>query len=290
MTRAPSAGSSTIASEVSLIALALAGCGGLGLYAAAVEPRLLRLRQPVVHWPGWPEGRAPLRIGVLADLHAARPHMSEARIGRIAARLLAAGPDLVLLPGDFVSTHTPFVRRVAIERVAEALAALAAAVPTVAVLGNHDWYVGGARVARVLAGHGIRVLRNEAVRLDLTLGPVWVAGVDDQFTGRADLGRALAAVDATAPALLLSHVPDIFLDVPAEIALTVAGHTHGGQVCLPGYGALRTMSRLPRRLVYGLNAVEGRHLYVSGGVGTTALPIRFCRPPEIALLTLAGPG
>ena len=122
MTRAPSASSCTIASEVSLIALALAGCGGLGLYAAAVEPRLLRLRQPVVRWPGWPAGRPPLRIGVLADLHAARPHMSEARIARIAARLLAAGPDLVLLPGDFVSTHTPFVRRIAIERVAEALA------------------------------------------------------------------------------------------------------------------------------------------------------------------------
>lgn len=273
---------------MSLVSLALAACGGAGLYAAAVEPRLLRLRRPTVCSTAWPPGRAPLRIGVLADVHAAWPHMTVARIERIAARLLRAGPELVLLPGDFVSTHTAFARRIAIEPVAQTLRALAAAVPTVAVLGNHDWYLGGVRVAHALADVGIRVLRNEAVRLELASGAVWIAGIDDLWTRHADLPRTLSGLDATAPAILLSHMPDVFTSVPADIALTVAGHTHGGQVCLPGYGALRTMSSLPRRLAYGLHEVDGRHLYVSGGVGTTALPIRFCRPPEIALLTLAG--
>jgi hypothetical protein len=217
--------------------------------------------------------------------------MTARRVGRIAARLLAARPDLVLLPGDFVSTHTPFVRRVAVEAVARALAPLAAAAPTFAVLGNHDWYYGGERVAGALEAEGIPVLRNAAARVAAGGGDLWVAGLDDAWTGRADLAKALVGIDGAAPAILLSHVPDPFRDLPPGAALlTVAGHTHGGQVRVPGYGPLRTNSGLPRQLAYGLHQEDGRHLYVSGGVGTTALPVRFARPPEIALLTLAGGG
>lgn len=275
---------------MSVLAAALAAAGAAAVYAGAVEPSLLRLREPVVVSRWWPEERPPLRIGVVSDLHAAWPLMPAARVRRIVKRLLAARPELILLPGDFVSTHTRLVRPVPAERVAQALAPLAAAAPTFAVLGNHDWYYGGVRVAQALRGHGIRVLANEAVRVGLAAGDVWLAGVDDAWTGRADLGRALAAVDRTAPVILLSHVPDPFARLPDGVALTVAGHTHGGQVCLPGYGPLRTATRLPRRFAYGLNERKGRHLYVSGGVGTTALPVRFARPPEIAVLTLRGTG
>jgi predicted MPP superfamily phosphohydrolase len=275
---------------MSVLVAGFAAAGALGAYAAAVEPRLLRLREPRVASRWWPAERPALRIGVLSDLHAAWPLVTTARIERIVARLLAARPDLVLLPGDFVSTHTRFVREIPIEPVAHALRRLVPAVPTLAVLGNHDWYHGGERVARALACHGIRVLRNEATRVELAAGAVWVAGLDDAWTGRDDASRALRAVDRSAPLIVLSHVPDPFASLPPEAALTVAGHTHGGQVCLPGYGPLRTQTRLPRRLAYGLTKADGRHLYVSGGVGTTALPIRFARPPEIALLTLGGRG
>ena len=274
---------------MSVLVAGLAGVGALGAYAAAVEPRLLLLREPSVASRWWPAGRPALRIGILSDLHAAWPLVTTARIERIVARLLAARPDLVLLPGDFVSTHTRFVRGIAIEPVAHALRRLAQAAPTLAVLGNHDWYYGGERVARALERCGIRVLRNEAARVQLVGGALWIAGLDDAWTGRDDAGRALHAVDRTAPLIVLSHVPDPFASLPPEAALTVAGHTHGGQVCLPGYGPLRTATRLPRELAYGLTEMHGRHLYVSGGVGTTALPIRFARPPEIALLTLSAP-
>lgn len=277
---------------MSLLAATLAGtlvtAGSAALYASAVEPSLLRLRRPQVRSRHWPVERAPLRIGVLSDLHAARPLMGLRRIERIVARLLAARPDLVLLAGDFASTHTRLVRPLPIEPVAARLGRLAGAVPTLAVLGNHDWYYGGERVAAALAAHGIRVLRNEAARVSLPDGAVRVAGLDDGWTGRADLGRALDAAAGEEPLLLLCHVPDAFAAVPSEVALTIAGHTHGGQVCLPGFGPVRTVSALPRHQVYGLSEVDGRHLYVSGGVGTTALPIRFARPPEIALLTLGG--
>lgn len=274
---------------MSLLLAGLAAAGAVGIYAAAVEPSLLRLREPAVTTHLWPTGRPDLRIGILSDLHAAWPLMTVARVQRIVARLLATKPDLILLPGDFVSTHTRFVRRIAIEPVAAALGRLAVATPTFAVLGNHDWYYGGERVARALASHGIRVLRNEAHRLDLH-GGLWIAGVDDAWTGRDDVAAALRRVDATAPVILMSHVPDPIREVPPEIALTVAGHTHGGQICLPGLGPLRTVTRLPRHLAYGLGQVGGRHLYVSGGLGTSALPLRFGRPPEIALLRLQGAG
>lgn len=268
------------------MATGLAACGAAGAYAAAVEPRLLRLRRPTASSPLWPAGRMPLRIGVLSDIHAAWPHMPVIRIERIARRLLAAAPDLVLLPGDFVTTHTGFVRPIAIEPVAAALRGLAVAVPTLAVLGNHDWHFGGERVAQALGRSGIRVLRNDSTRIELPGGAVWIAGLDDMWTGRADLARTLQDLGGDAPALLLSHAPDAVTDAPPEIAVTIAGHTHGGQVCLPGYGALRTLTRLPRHLAYGLHEINGRHLYVSGGIGTTVLPIRFCRLPEIALLTV----
>lgn len=271
----------------SLLAAA-AAVGALGLYAGAVEPSLLRLREPEVASRWWPRGRPAARIGVLSDLHAAWPLMTVARIGRIADRLLAARPDLVLLAGDFVSTHTRLARAIPVEPVAGALRRLARAVPTLAVLGNHDWYYGGERVARALEANGVRVLRNQAERVELAAGGLWVAGLDDAWTGRDDAARALGGVDRTAPLVVLSHVPDPFAALPPEAALTVAGHTHGGQVCLPGWGPLRTGSRLPRRQAHGLSEAHGRHLYVSGGVGTTALPIRFARPPEIALLTLGG--
>lgn len=279
-----------ISSALGVMATGMAACGAAGAYAAMVEPRLLRLRRPTALSSAWPTGRAPLRVGVLSDIHAAWPHMQVPRIESIARRLLAAEPDLVLLPGDFVTTHTYFVRPIRIEPVAAALSCLAAAVPTLAVLGNHDWHFGGERVAQALERSGIRVLRNESTRVPLRDGAVWIAGLDDMWTGRADLGRTLRYLGDDAPALLLSHAPDAVAEAPPEVAITIAGHTHGGQVCLPGYGPLRTLTRLPRRLAYGLHEVRGAHLYVSGGVGTTVLPIRFCRPPEIALLTVSGIG
>lgn len=242
---------------------------------------LRRLTVPLAGWRG-----PALRVGILSDIHAALPLIPPARIARIARRLLAERPDLVLLPGDFVTTKTRLVRRVPVGPVAAALAALPTAAPTLAVLGNHDHHAGATTVTAALEGVGITVLRNTARRVELPGGPLWVAGLDDMFTRRDDLEQTLAAVDRTASVIMLSHVPDVFPRLPPWVPLTVAGHTHGGQVRVPGLAPIVTNSRLPRALAYGLHERDGRRLYVSGGVGTTGWPVRFCRPPEIALLTL----
>src|SRR4051794_19903529 len=137
-TRAATGSSSTTVADLAAVpaALSLAGAA-IALYAGAVEPFRLCLRRPAARSWAWPSDRPPLRIGVLSDLHASWPSMGPPRIARIAARLAAERPDLVLLPGDFVSTHTALVRPVPVEATAAALVGLVAAAPTIAVLGNH---------------------------------------------------------------------------------------------------------------------------------------------------------
>ncbi len=259
---------------------------GLGAYSLAVEPRRLLLRRHRLPWGPWHFPDAPLRLAVLSDIHAAWPHMTPRRIARIVDRLLALEPDLVLLPGDFACTETVGVWPVAIEEAVAPLRPLARQGRAFAVLGNHDWDYGGERVAAALEAVGVRVLRNEAEPVFLGGRPLWLAGVDDPVTGRHDLDAALAEAPADEPVVLLSHMPDVHREAPPAVRLVVAGHTHGGQVCLPGFGPLVTLSRLPRHQAHGLHESAGRRLFVTAGVGTTGLPIRFARPPEIGLLEL----
>ncbi len=273
-----------------LMAAAGALAVGLGAYALAVEPRRLQLHRHRIPWRPWRFSGASLRILVLSDIHAAWPHMTPKRIARIVERSLALAPDLVLLPGDFACTDTVGVRPVAIEEAAAALRPLAREGRAFAVLGNHDWDYDGERVAAALEGVGIRVLRNELEPVFLDGRPLWLAGVDDPVTERHDLEAALAELPEGEPAVLLSHMPDVHREVPPAVRLVVAGHTHGGQVCLPGFGPLVTLSRLPRAQAYGLHETDARHLFVTAGVGTTGLPIRFARPPEIGLLELVPAG
>ena len=269
-----------------MIEIVAAGVAGVGVYAALVEPRRLTRRRLTVASPLLAAGWRPLRAVVVSDLHAGWPHVTEARLARLAAAMLAERPDVILLPGDFVCEGALGTRPLAIEAVAEALAALPAAVPTFAVLGNHDRDIGARRVAAALAAVGIVVLYNRAEALPRPGGAVWIAGVDCARTGRPDVGRALAGRSRGDAVILLSHIPDLIHRVPDWVALTVAGHTHGGQVCLPGLGPLVTMSRLPRRMARGLHRIGDRHLFVSTGIGTSGLPLRLGATPELAVLDL----
>ena len=270
-----------------MIELMAAGAAGLAAYAGWIEPRRLVLRELTVASPAWPAAWPPLRVAVISDLHACWPHVTALRIRRLVERTIAEKPDLVLLPGDFVATGTLLVRRVPVRETAAALAGLVAAAPTFAVLGNHDHHVGARRVVGMLAEVGIPSLYNRAEPLRIGPRQLWLAGVDCLRTGRADLRKALAEVPADAAAtLLLSHIPDIIHEVPERVMLTVSGHTHGGQVRLPGLPPLVTHSALPRHMVRGLHRIGDRHLYVCPGIGSTGLPIRLGVVPEIGLLTL----
>lgn len=262
-------------------AAAVAGWAGL------VEPFRLRAVRYEIADPGWPVDWAPLRLAVLGDLHSAWPQVSAERIERIVARLLAERPELVLLPGDFLANRTALVRPLEAARIARALAPLPEAVPTFAVLGNHDLREGRGRPIRAaLERVGIAVLENEVVELELAGRPLQLAGLGCAVSRRADLPAVLAALDPDRPSILLSHVPDAVVYLPDHVLLTVSGHTHGGQVRLPGMGPVFTMSALPRRFARGHHRIGRRHLLVTSGVGTSVLPIRLGVPPEFVLATL----
>ncbi|HET8951852.1 MAG TPA: metallophosphoesterase [Solirubrobacteraceae bacterium] len=225
-------------------------------------------------------------MGVLTDLHAGVPHAGEHAIARWVARMNDEAPDVVLLGGDYADAHWLFGGRMRPERIAERLAELRAPLGRVAVLGNHDWKAFGMQMWTALAGAGIPVLENDALAFDAPGGRFHVAGVADVRYRRPDLARALAPVPEGEPVIVLSHDPDVFPYMPSRVALTISGHTHGGQVAIPLLRRPFIPSRHGERFTRGHIAEHRRHLYVSAGLGTSGLPVRLFAPPELLVLEL----
>jgi uncharacterized protein len=257
---------------------ALAGAG----WAGWVEPRRLVTVRRTIELPSWPTALDGLRLGVLTDIHAGAPHAGVKAIARAVARLNAEAPDVMLLLGDFIDAHVLWGGRVPPRTIARELASLRAPRGTFAVLGNHDWKQAGHDMWRALEDAGIEVLENRSV----AAGDLHVAGLADLRLRRPDLPSALAGVPAGAPVILLAHDPDVFPFVPDRVALTLSGHLHGGQVAIPVLRRPAIPSRYGERYARGHVVEDGRHLYVSSGLGTSGLPLRFLAPPEIVILEL----
>jgi predicted MPP superfamily phosphohydrolase len=256
------------------------------LWGFWLEPASLLVRE--VDLPlAWPSSR-PLRLVVMSDLHVGSPYHGVRRLRSTVDRANATRPDLICLVGDFVTRGVIGGSFVPPDLIATELRRLQAPGGVVAVLGNHDRWFDGPQVQRALVSAGIRVLEDTAVRLTTPSGTVWMAGVSDLLTAPHDVPRALRAVtDRQTPILLLTHNPEIFPLVPDRVTLTLAGHTHGGQVRLPLLGSpVMITSRYGQRYAGGLVVEQGRHLFVSTGIGTTRVPVRFGVPPSIFVLTL----
>ncbi len=229
-------------------------------------------------------GSKPIRIAFLSDTHVGGFGMSldAVRLRTTAEQVRELDPDLIVLGGDFTG---PSAR---LEDALAPLSTMAAPFGIVAVLGNHDYDSG--RSARDMASAirhvGIIPLVNDHV----DLGPVVVAGLDDLWKGSSDIGEVTRAIaDAKGrPVVLVSHVPDVFPEVPAGVALTLAGHTHGAHAVLPLVGPIVSSSRFGQRYRHGEIVEGGRTMIVTSGVG--GLAFRWNVPPEIALVTLMPKG
>jgi predicted MPP superfamily phosphohydrolase len=281
----------------------LRGLGAAGLsatstavYAATIEPERLVTTSYRLTPPGWNAGR--LSVVAIADLHAGGPNMLVEHISRVVEATNALRPDLVVLLGDYVATHRFVTERVAPEVWAGEFARLAAPLGVWAILGNHDWWHGVAAVRRALANVGIPCLENRAVLLGEGGARFWIAGLGDQlahrvgrgtFRGEDDLPGTLGRVTTDHPVILLAHEPDIFVKVPPRVCLTLAGHTHGGQIRIPLLWPSFVPSRYGARFAYGHIVETGRHMIVSGGLGTSSLPVRLGMPPEIVNIEIIGP-
>ena len=269
------------------------GTVGYGVDAAARELRVTEYR---LIPPGWPPEQR-LTIAVVADLHAGGPNMGLERIRQVVEAANGLAADLVVLLGDYFATHLFVTERVAHADWAAELARLSAPLGVWAILGNHDWWYDIDGVRNALKAVRIPVLENAAISLGPPGRRFWLAGLGDQmairlgrgrYRGVDDLAGTLAQVRGEEPVILLAHEPDIFPRVPARVALTLAGHTHGGQLRIPLVWPLLVPSRFGARFAYGDIVGDARHMIVSGGLGTSVVPARVGVPPEIVHVVLGG--
>jgi len=283
------------------------GAAALGGYAFGVEPLLrLRVTRYKLSPPNWPRGLT-LKIVALADIHACNPWMSAKRIGRICAQANGLGGDMIVLLGDYVSGMDLVSSHVESGEWSKSLATLEAPLGVHAIFGNHDYWEdktfqqnGGGETFghRALKSVGIPIYDNRALFMEKEGQGFWLAGLADQvallpgrqygrnrLTGLDDLPGTLDQVTNDDPIILMAHEPDIFPTVPDRVALTLCGHTHGGQVRLFGYSPV-VPSRFGNRYAYGHVVEQNRNMIISAGLGCSILPVRFGSPPEIVVVDL----
>jgi len=290
----------------------MAGLGAFGAsttaYGFGVEPARLRIARYDIAPKQWPAD-FPLKIAVIADLHACDPWMSLERIQSIVDRTNSLNADVIVMLGDYVAGHRQVTRYIPASEWAPVLAGLKAPLGVHAILGNHDWWEdktiqregqGETIARRALEAAGIPVYENDARRLTKNGRSFWLAGLGDQLAylparrfrplsriGVDDLGATLAKVTDDAPVILLAHEPDVAPRVPARVALQLSGHTHGGQIRLFGWSPV-VPSRYGGKFAYG-HSREKCDVIVSGGLGCSIMPFRLGVPPEIVLVTLGSP-
>lgn len=259
---------------------------GAGAWGLLVEPAELVERDHALVLPHWPASCDGLRVDHVSDIHTGSPHNGLDNLDRIVRRLVDDDSQAVLLTGDYVILRVFMGRYVPPGRIAAHLRPLTARKPVYAVLGNHDWWKGGANVRRALESAGVVVLEDDARHVQLGGCRLWLVGVGDLWEAPHDVGRAFSKVTGSDPAIVLTHNPAIFPRIPARASIVLAGHTHGGQISLPWVGQPTMWGRPENRYVVGHYVVDGRHLFVSPGIGTSVVPIRLGVPPEISRLTL----
>jgi uncharacterized protein len=276
-----SGGMGTTARVFAVIALLLVL---LPLHAFWLEPASLRLGVYAIPAPAGLRDFGPIRIAVIADLHAGSPWITTDKIDRVVALTNAAKPDLILLTGDYmvqdVVGGTPMPPTVFVPH----LRALKAPLGVFAVMGNHDWWDKTPCIRETFEENGIPMLDDKAVVLTRNGRRLNLVGLFDFTTRSYDITETLAAIPKDEDALCFTHTPDVFPLLPRRCALTIAGHTHGGQVWLPLFGRLVVPSKYGQRYAIGLIEEDGKLLFVSSGIGTSIIPVRFHVPPEVSLL------
>ena len=251
-----------------------------GLYPF-LEAKWCRVVEQTIALPNLPDVFRGTRVALLTDIHHG-PFVPLVYIRHVVEMTNSLKPDLVLLGGDYVSRSSRFIAPSI-----EALAGLEARLGRFAVLGNHDHWESAPATIRALAKANITLTDNTGFWIDRGESRLRVCGVGDLWCDRQHPGAALGdSMDADA-VIMLSHNPDFAETLEdRRVGLLLSGHTHGGQVVVPGYGAPVVPSRYGQKYLHGLVRGPACQVFVSRGVGTVTPPVRLFCPPEVALLTL----
>jgi hypothetical protein len=282
------------------VVIALFGIGCLG-YAYFIEPFSLVINNRPLAVAGWNRDFGKIRIVAISDIHGGSRGVTEEKIRQVVAAANAQAPDIIVLLGDFVSEERSdrTKLRMPLDAIAGNLSGLRAQYGVFAVLGNHDGWHDDAAVAAALRNAGLRVLENEIATVERNGRKLRILGLRDHLKLTPNwerLSKELRELIAASPPegdlIVLQHSPDILpmitggLLVSNDLRLILAGHTHGGQVWLPLLGTPIVPSSYGQKYSYGAVRENGVDMFVTTGVGTSILPIRFMMPPEIAVLDI----
>lgn len=251
------------------------------------------MRKAEVRLDGLGDTRNSYTIALLSDIHIGNRTMTPECLNQIVDAVNAAQPDLVVIVGDFVNGTDDALASDPQALVAP-LAGLHATDGVIATLGNHDHWTDPQAVREALEAAGVRVLRNEIA----AYGPVRLAGIDDHYSGHADIAATMSTAQSgnRQPLVAISHTPDISPSLPSEIEVVLAGHTHCGQMVVPVIGALAPIfgkvvgdkHYYDPRFQCGVVHKRGRTTIVTAGLGSGSIPMRFNAPPDWWLVTVRG--
>jgi len=264
-----------------LVAAPLVAVAATSAYASLVEPFHYRISETDVFIRDLPERFENFRITQLTDIHHSRI-LGIDQVRNVVALAQQTKPDMFVLTGDYTTSYRRFI-----EPCAEALAPLNAPEGVWAVLGNHDHYTDPELTTRALQHQRIAVLDNAHTTLQRGPDSLQLSGIDDWSWNAVDWKRAFTGLKPATPTILLSHQPGVLdFEQTQNVALILSGHTHGGQVRLPGLGAPARFATKDLKYDRGLFHRGETQLYVSSGTGVIGLPLRLGVRPEIAVLRL----
>ncbi len=269
-----------------------------------IEPRILNIENETVTIDNLPASWRGKQVAQISDFQIGLWGDNRSTASRSVAQIIEAKPAVALISGDFLYHPGKNIKPEITTAVDIVRPLVEAGIPTYAVLGNHDYGMSSKkaqpkteeaeRLEKALATAGIKVVDNEAVQLQLPNNnePLYLVGVGSQWASRNNVEEALKNVPDNSPRIAIMHNPDTFEQFPANTApLSVAGHTHGGQVRVPGMPQWSWLKFTQKDKVYADGWAKGygesgNQLYVNPGIGMSIAPIRLFCPPELTFFTL----
>lgn len=270
--------------------------GLLMAYAYFIEPRQFVVVEETLDVPNWDRELNGFRVVAISDIHTGSNYAPIERLRIVVEKANEQNADLIVLLGDYVSelqrgrTRNPpdgadgTQLKIPANEIADALQGFRAKYGTYAVIGNHDWYHNERKIHRELERVGINVLNNEIAEIAVTGGTIKLWGIEDLWKDRRVPTEAFDSLADKRNLIAITHNPDSLLSAPNGFAIMFAGHSHGGQVNFPIFGPFAPFN--DRRFMDGHAEVDGKHVYVTSGVGTSVIPFRWRVPPEIAVVTI----